>query len=256
MAPMRRRSRLSSPSTSSARARRIQAVHYWQQTGDNAVRQNAYPEAITALRKGIALLATLPESPERSQHELALQLTLAELLMGAKGMASPEAGDAYSRAHALCQQVGETPQRFRVLSGLSLFHGAQARWRTGGEFSQQLFNLSQCQHDPVLVREGHVLMGAIALYRGDLVVARVHLEQNLELSAAEPPLTHIFVAGLHPRIASLVWLMRTLWVLGYTDQAQQRSQVTLALARQAGHTPSLAFRNILSPCSTSAAETS
>ena len=51
------------------------AVHYWQQAGDNAARRNAHHEAIAALRKGLALLATLPESPERTQHELTLQLT-------------------------------------------------------------------------------------------------------------------------------------------------------------------------------------
>ena len=52
------------------------AVHYWQQTGENAGRRHAYPEALTALRKGLALLATLPESPERAQRELTLQLSL------------------------------------------------------------------------------------------------------------------------------------------------------------------------------------
>jgi predicted ATPase len=45
----------------------LQAVHYWQQAGDNAARRNAHPEAITSLRKGLALLATLPDSPERSR---------------------------------------------------------------------------------------------------------------------------------------------------------------------------------------------
>ena len=52
------------------------AVHYWQQTGDNAARRNAHHEAIAALRRALALLAMLPESPERVQRELTLQLTL------------------------------------------------------------------------------------------------------------------------------------------------------------------------------------
>jgi tetratricopeptide (TPR) repeat protein len=217
------------------------AVYYWQQAGENATRRNAYHEAIAALRKGLALLATLPDSPERTQCELTLQLTLGELLMAAKGMISAEAGEAYTRAHMLCQQLGETRQLFQALSGLCLFHCAQARLRTGREFGQQLFNLAQRQRDPVLVREGHLLMGATALYRGDLVVARTHLEQSLEISAAEPPSTSIFAAGLHPRIASRVWLVRALWVLGYADQARQRSRETMALARQAGDTPSLSY---------------
>jgi hypothetical protein len=38
--------------------------------------------------------------------------------MDAQGMAAPEAGEAYMRAHALCQQVEEAPQHFQVLRGL------------------------------------------------------------------------------------------------------------------------------------------
>jgi predicted ATPase len=228
------------------------AVYYWQQAGDNAARRNAYAEAVAMLRMGLALLATLPESPERTRHELSLQLAMGELLMAVKGMVSIEAGEAYIRAQMLCQQVGEVPQRFRVLSGLCLFHGAQARLRAGGEFGQQLFDLAQRQHDSALLREGHILMGVIALYCGDPVVARSHLEQSLEISAAPPSAAPTFAAGLHPRIPSLVWLVRALWVLGYVDQAQQRIQEALAFAQQLGHPPSLAyveyFAAMLSQC--------
>jgi predicted ATPase/DNA-binding winged helix-turn-helix (wHTH) protein len=233
------------------------AVRYWQQVGDNAAQRNAYHEAVGALTKGLELLATLPDSPERTRHELTLQLSLGELLMAAKGMASLEAGEAYFRAHALCHQVEETPQRFRVLWGLYMFHSAQARLHTSREFGQQLFDLTQRQHDPVLMREGHLLVGDIALNLGDLIAARTHLEQSLEISAAPQSSTHIFPAGLHPRIASLVWLVRVLWELGYADEAQQRSQEALALAQQMEHPPSLAhaqlFAATLSQCHQDAA---
>ena len=219
----------------------LQAVCYWQQAGENAGRRNAYHEAIAALRKALALLATLTDCPERTERELALQLTLGELLMAAQGMASPDAGAAYTRAYALCQQAGETPQLFRVLSGLFVFHSAQARLRTGCEISQQLFDLAQRQQDPVLVRDSYVLRGGVALYLGDSVVARTDLEQSLELSVAQQLFSSISASGLDPRITSLVWLVRALWVLGYADLAQQRSQEALALARHVGHTPSLAY---------------
>ena len=65
-----------------------QAVRYVQQAAENAARRNAHHEAITALRKGLALLATLPESPARSQHELTLLLTLGELLRTTQGVGS------------------------------------------------------------------------------------------------------------------------------------------------------------------------
>ena len=217
------------------------AIHYWQQAGDNAVRRNAHSEAIAALRKGLALLSTLPDSRGRIQRELALQLTLGELLTATQGMASPASGEAYSRAHALCQQMGETPQLFRALCGLFTFHNAQAQLHTGRAFGQQFFDLAQRQRDPVLVREGHLLLGTAALDYGDPVAARVHLEQSLDLSAAQQPATSLSAAGLHPQIESLAKLMRVLWLLGYADQAQLRSQEALALARHVGHTPSGAY---------------
>src|SRR5499426_3832397 len=95
-----------------------QAVRYTQQAADNAARRNAHHEAIAALTKGLALLATLPESPERARHELALQLALGELLRATKGTGSPDVGAVYTRAYSLSQQVGETPQLMRVLWGL------------------------------------------------------------------------------------------------------------------------------------------
>jgi tetratricopeptide (TPR) repeat protein len=227
--------------------------------GDNAARRNAYPEAIVALRKRLALLATLPDNPEQTRHELMLQLILGELLMAAKGMASPEAGDAYARAHALCHQMEETPQLFRVLLGLFVFQSAQGRLRIGEALGQQLFDLAQLQHDPVLLVEGHLAVGVIALFRGDLVVARTHLEQSLELSAAQQLATPLFGWGYHPRIAGLTWILRPLWGLGYADQAQQRCQEALALAQQLEHTPSLAYAElsaaILSHCRRDVAST-
>jgi predicted ATPase len=42
------------------------AIHYWQQTGDIAARRNVHFEAFAALRKGLALLATLPDSLEHT----------------------------------------------------------------------------------------------------------------------------------------------------------------------------------------------
>ena len=53
---------------------------------------------------------------------LALQLSLGSTLSMARGgRASPEVQQAYSRAYALCQQVGETPRVFQALRGLCLF---------------------------------------------------------------------------------------------------------------------------------------
>jgi predicted ATPase len=164
-----------------------QAVDYWQQVGDNAARRHAYPEAIAALQKGLALLATLPEGPERTQHELALQLTLAELLSAVRGFTASEVGEAYTRAYALCQHVGETSWRFEVLWGLTLFHGVGAQLGPASRFSQELFDLAQRQHDSVLLQKGYYALGMDAFAQGNFGAARAHLEEGIRLCNAPPP---------------------------------------------------------------------
>ena len=65
-----------------------QAIPQWQIAGQKAVERSANAEAVSHLSRGLALLHTLPESPARSQQELALQLALGTPLIAAKGFAS------------------------------------------------------------------------------------------------------------------------------------------------------------------------
>jgi predicted ATPase len=95
-----------------------QALPYWQQAGQRAIQRSANLEAVAHLTKGLEVLATLPDTPERAQQELVMQTTLGPALLVTKGQAAPELLHAYTRARELCQQVGETPQLFQVLRGL------------------------------------------------------------------------------------------------------------------------------------------
>ena len=95
-----------------------QAIRCWQNAEQRAVERSANTEAINHFTKGLELLKSRPDSPERNQQELELQISLGGSLMPIKGYAAPEVGNAYVRARELCQQAGETPQFFRVLFGL------------------------------------------------------------------------------------------------------------------------------------------
>jgi predicted ATPase/DNA-binding winged helix-turn-helix (wHTH) protein len=61
------------------------AVTYLQQAADNALRRYANREAIEHLTKGLALIHTLPETPQRTQEELDLLIALGPALMAARG---------------------------------------------------------------------------------------------------------------------------------------------------------------------------
>jgi predicted ATPase len=94
------------------------AIGYWLRAGQRAVQRSAHQEAVSHLTQGLELLATQPDTPAHRQHELAVQMALGPALMVLKGIGHPEVQQAYARAWALCQQVGETPARFPVLWGL------------------------------------------------------------------------------------------------------------------------------------------
>jgi predicted ATPase len=53
-----------------------QALAYWQRAGRRALRRAAHAEAIAHLTQGLEVLKTLPETPERHEHEVTLQLFL------------------------------------------------------------------------------------------------------------------------------------------------------------------------------------
>jgi predicted ATPase len=216
------------------------AVHYLQQAGDNATQRHAYHEAVATLTKGLALLATIPDSRERAHDELRLLLILGKLLVGMKGQGARDVGEVYTRAHALCHQVGGLSQRFQALRGLFRFHLSRAQMATAAALSQQLVHLAQHQGDPVLVLEGAMAVGTAALFRGDLVTARAHFEHSLRLCDPQMPILSAS-GGLANRVIILALLAQALWELGYADQAQQRGQEGVALAQQVGHPPSLAY---------------
>src|SRR5712691_9194541 len=80
-----------------------QAVHYWHKAGQSAVERSAHVEAISHLRTGLALLQTLPETPEHRQQELLLLIALGASLRATKGTGALEVGEIYMRAQQLCQ---------------------------------------------------------------------------------------------------------------------------------------------------------
>src|SRR5262249_43215157 len=145
-----------------------QAIPCWQKVGQRASQHSAHVEAINHLIKGLELLGTLPDTPERAQQELILQITLGPELQATKGPAAPEVERVYARASELCQQVGETPQLFPVLWGLWLYFNARGELRTARELGGRLLTLAQGLKAPVLLLQAHHALWTTSFYLGEL----------------------------------------------------------------------------------------
>jgi predicted ATPase len=108
------------------------AIDYYRRAADRAMVASANAEAIAHLAKGLELIDSLPESPERISREIDFRLALGSPLTAIRGYGSVEAQAAYTRAKELCAGAGETPELFRSLVGLALSSdGARSGDRIG-----------------------------------------------------------------------------------------------------------------------------
>jgi len=208
------------------------AVQYLQQAGENAVRRSAHQEAINLLTKGLKLLKVLPDTPECTRQELTLQAALGQPLIATKGYGAPEVERIYTRALELCEQVGEALQLFPVLFGLWVFYLMRIELQTARERAEQLLRLAHSAHEPAFLLEAHRAVGSTLYFQGELASARTHLEQALILYNPQQHRSHAFRYGQDPGVVCRTYASRTLWYLGYPDQALQRSSEALTLARE------------------------
>ena len=222
-----------------------EAVPYWVRAGEEMSRRSAHIEAIRHLTKGLQLLTTLPETREREQQELALQVAMGASLLATSGLATPETGKAYSRARELCRQLGETSQLFPVLMGLRFFYTALGELRTARELGEQLLRLAKGAGDAGLLVEANYALAVPLHFLGEFVSAREHLEQTIALYDPWRQ-DHAVRYGLDPGVAARSLVAWLLWELGYPDRALEKTRAALSLARELSHPFTLAYALILS----------
>jgi predicted ATPase len=219
----------------------VPAMPYWQQAGTRALQRSANVEAIAHVHRGLALLATLPDTLRRTQHELDFLTTLGPALMATKGYAASEVVQAYTRARALCQQIGEAPEHLPILWNLWLFYLARSEHQTAMELGEQCLQLAQSVQDAALLLEAHYAMGVSWFILGNSALACTHLERTIALY--DPVQHHVLTyryASLDPGIASLSIYAWALWMRGYPAQARVYLDKALSLAQHLAHPYTLA----------------
>jgi class 3 adenylate cyclase/predicted ATPase len=215
------------------------AVDYWQRAGQQAVQHSANAEAVAHFTKGVELLATLPETSERTQHELTLHLALGVALAATKGFGALEVEHAYGRARALCQQAGDTPQLLTALFGLWRYYNTRAELQTARTLAEQGLSLAQDQHETALLLVAHWMLGQTLFWLGEMSLTRAHLEESTTLYDARQQHTLAVRYGTDPGVTCRAYAATTLWLLGYPAQARRRGHEAVALAQELSHPFSL-----------------
>ena len=225
-----------------------EAADYLLQAGKRAVRMSAHQEAIAHYTRGIELLRTQPDSPERARRELALQIALGTPLQALKSYGAPERGHAYARARELSLQLGKAADIFETLLLQWSFDMPRAKHRQAFDLAEQLLALARQMGDPAQIAVAHMALGISLLYLGEFTQAQTHLERALD--GYDPQQHHPLAIpiGQDLEVTCTAYLSWVRWFLGYPTQALQLTAETLALARQLEHPFSLGFALGIAGC--------
>jgi tetratricopeptide (TPR) repeat protein len=225
------------------------AVRYWRCAGEVAAARSANMEAIAHLKKGLELVETLPDTPEHMGEELALQLAIGGPQMATKGYASGEVERTYSRAWAICQQLGRSEEeRFPVRHGLWICYYLRGEFQRAHGLAEELVQLA---HKQGRLRRAYACraLGSARFFLGRLADASEQFELGIALDAAVEDLgehrAHALGHGEHPGVFCRMFLAWALWLLGYPNRALEMAKAGLHFSQNLALPHSIALGHAL-----------
>jgi DNA-binding winged helix-turn-helix (wHTH) protein/predicted ATPase len=217
------------------------SVIYWSKAGRRSAARSAMAEAAVQLRKGLDQLALLPDTSERQRQELEFLSALGPVSQAVKGWAAVEAGQVYTRARDLWEQLGFPSEFLQLPWGLSRHHLYRCEFDLAQRWSVELLRRSRQRNDSAGMVLGHNSCGRDLMVAGKFDSSRSELEKAISLydPISHRSLTHL--AGFHPAVVSQAILAIVLFCLGFPDQSAAKSTAAIVEARELSHPTSLAI---------------
>jgi class 3 adenylate cyclase/predicted ATPase len=216
-----------------------QAIEYWQKAADRAMQKSANIEARSHLVKASSLLQGLPETRERMQLELQLQMALGPVIGAVKGISDPEMRQSFVRARELCKQLGDGPELLPVLWGLWLYYDVRAEHAEAMEIGRECLRVAQAYDRPELLGPAHLAIATTFAWQGEFSSSRSHAARGLSYYDRVRDRNSAWVYGLDTATGCLIDLSRSAWFLGYPDEALRRIEEAVTHMRGIGHAFSL-----------------
>jgi class 3 adenylate cyclase/predicted ATPase len=219
-----------------------QAIPFWMQAGQRAMQRSANEEAIAHLMCGLNVLKELPNSTQRDQQELALQMALGSALIVSRGYAVAEVEATYSKALELCGRIGDTPEVVPVLFALGRYYYVfRAEYQIAHDLGKRLLKLARKHNDAAALMMAHTVLGITSFWAGQYIAAREHVEKALALFDIGSHQDGDFRYAQDIRIVCFCYRVWTLLNLGYPKQAVEALKEMEALSDGLLHPPSTAL---------------
>ena len=213
------------------------AIEYWLQAGKAAALRSANVEAIAHLRRGIEVMARLPEGEGRSTSELDLQLVLGPCLIAMHGPAESNALATFTRARELCEHLGRPPEYLQVMFWLATASVVRGELQKALEAVATLLSAAEARGDRPALINAIRLQAMILFFLGRVVEAREVIERAAEMfkTSQETDRVAARAAGQDAGVAIMAFMSWVLWVLGDVDTAVTRMADALKRADALHH---------------------
>lgn len=217
-----------------------QAVDYWLKAGQRAMQRSAHVEAERHLRKGLDLLAGLPETAARFRREIALHNALGVSLMPTRGFGNPVIEAAFARAAELSERSNDTRSLYVSLRGKGQYHVGSGNLRNARRDLQRVLALAERMGDHHFLLEAHHLHWTTLCFTGEFSAARQHAEEGIARYQRERDhrLAYTY-SGHDPGACARSTGAIVLGQLGYAERAQELARDAIALAEALAHPFSL-----------------
>jgi DNA-binding winged helix-turn-helix (wHTH) protein/predicted ATPase len=163
----------------------VRAIPHHQRAAAKALRRSANEEAIGHLRRALDAVGWVADEAARNQAEIELLIGLGAAYMATRGFGAPEVLNAYVRAEALCESLGECAAIFPALWGQWLFRWGRSEIDTAWRLCERLLALAERSGDTGLKLQAHHAAWATSFGRGKFGEVQVHAEAGLAIYNAK-----------------------------------------------------------------------
>ena len=215
------------------------AVGYRLRAGLQAAARSAMTEAEAHLRKGLDLLATLPDSIARQERELELQIALARALIATQGHAAPAVAETQAVARRLWERLGQPPQSW--LANQFEYRLTRAELALARQEAGEVLDRAKTGNDPLAKIAGCNMSATVSFFLGEFAAGCAYGKQALDLCDSETRdcSTGRSLGSIYRRTVARSYLFLSTFYLGHLDQARLRCEEARAGARE--HAFSLAL---------------
>jgi class 3 adenylate cyclase/predicted ATPase len=220
------------------------ALPYWRRAGELAAGRSANVEAIAHLSSGLELIGTLPNAVEHLDEELTLCLAIGGPLIATKGYAAPAVERTYSRAWALCDQLGQSAELFPVLRGLWHCYFVRGELERAYDLAERLVVLAEEDGTALRRALARRARGATLFCLGRFADTTAAVNEGIAIDdtvATWEDAAHLVLYTERAGVACRLYSAWSLWFLGFPDRALERVEAGLALSQRLAHVHSVAF---------------